>query len=103
MREQRVAIVDQMAAVREEAFFAVDQIAGDLKRLAYESGRPFKEVVNETLRAGLQARTQPTAERYELRPAHLGGVRAGFDLDHALQLADTLEDEEIARKLWQRK
>jgi hypothetical protein len=28
--EQRVAIVDQMAAIHEETFFAVNQIAGDL-------------------------------------------------------------------------
>ena len=81
-----------------------DGIAAALKKAAYESGRPFKEVVNDTLRAGLGAKQAlPKAKPYKLKPASLGGVRPGYDLNKALQLADALEDEEIAGKLRLRK
>jgi plasmid stability protein len=81
-----------------------DQLAKALKSAAHRSGKPFKEVVNETLRAGLAAeRTRGKPRPYRLKPASLGGVRPGFDLDKALRLADALEDEEIARELAQRK
>ena len=81
-----------------------DRIARDLKRIASRSGKPFKAVVNETLRAGLEAGMErPKPRRYRLRPASLGGVRAGVDLDRALALADTLEDEALVRKMELRK
>ena len=79
-----------------------DQLAADLKRLALETDRSFKKVVNDTLRAGLKARSTPTG-RYRLRPSRLGGVRAGIDLDRALRVADALEDDEILRELQLRK
>jgi hypothetical protein len=81
-----------------------DQIARTLKALAHRSGKPFKQVLNETLRAGLAAREIPTRARpYRLRPAALGGVLPGIDLTKALRLAAALEDEELARKLELRK
>ena len=81
-----------------------DQIAKALKRAAQRSGKPLKHVVNETLRAGLAAGHAPgRARRYRVKPASLGGVLPGIDLDKALRLADRLEDQEIARKLALRK
>ncbi len=81
-----------------------DALAARLKELAHRSGRPFKEVVNETLRAGLRTRdAPPAARRYRLRTVSLGAVASGVDLDRALALADALEDEEIARELEQRR
>lgn len=81
-----------------------DRIARELKAIAHRSGKPFKDVVNETLRAGLGAAdAKPRAKRYRVRPAHLGAVLGGVDLDKARALADALEDEEIARKLEQRR
>ena len=58
-----------------------------------------------TLRsAGLAARESTTqAKPYKVTPAALGGVMPGIDLDKALQLVATLEDEEITRKLLLRK
>ena len=77
-----------------------DRIARDLKQLAHRSGKAFKVVVNETLRAGLAAKKGAGSQkRYRLRAASLGGVLPGIDLDKALAIADTLEDHEIARKL----
>lgn len=80
----------------------------DLARLLKEKARrgdgSFKQVVNETLRAGLAAE-EGSAERrpYRVEPVHLGGVRPGVDLHHALRLADALEDEALRRKLDERR
>jgi len=82
-----------------------DRIARDLKELAYRSGKPFKVVVNEALRAGLAAKNPESRRprRYRLRTVSLGGIQSGFNLDKALALADSLEDEELARKMDLRK
>lgn len=81
-----------------------DPIAKALKSVAHPSGKPLKQVVNETLRAGLAAEHgHERARPYRIKPASLGGVLPGVDLDHALRLADTLEDREIGRKLALRK
>jgi hypothetical protein len=81
-----------------------DRIARLLKSVAHRSGKPFKQVVNETLEAGLAARAAPARGRpYRVKPASLGGVFPGIDLTKALRLAAALEDEEIAPKLELRK
>lgn len=80
-----------------------DDVADELRTLSHRTRRSFKDVVNETIRTGLARRRQARPRRYRLEPASLGGVRAGFNLDKALRLADWLEDEEIARKLEVRK
>ncbi|MGH6629824.1 MAG: hypothetical protein ACREB3_08840 [Burkholderiales bacterium] len=80
------------------------QIAKALKGVAHRSGKPLKQVVNETLRAGLAAGQSPGRARpSRVKPASLGGVSPGFDLDKALRVADALEDQEIARELALRK
>ena len=78
-------------------------VALALRRVARESQRSFKHVVNEAIRAGLSRAEPARRRRYRLKPQSLGGVRPGFNLDKALQLAATLEDEGIARKLEMRK
>ena len=81
-----------------------ERLARELKEIAHRSGRPFKQVVNETLHAGLDARKGPRkARHYRLTPASLGQPLPGIDLDKALDLADALEDVEIARKIELRK
>jgi hypothetical protein len=80
-----------------------DSIAATLKKASHQSGKSFKEVVNETLRAGLAAKRVRSAKAYKIKPVSLGGLRPGVDLNKALQLADALEDEEIFRKLELRK
>ena len=78
-------------------------VARALRRLARDSQRPFKAVVNDTIRAGLVRGAVRGKRRYRLTPQSLGGVRPGFNLDKALQISATLEDEGIARKLELRK
>ena len=80
-----------------------DDLGANLKRLARQTGRPFKEIVNDALRAGLRARAAPAPRRYRLQPVSLGGVAPGVDLDRVLRLADALDDEALARKLELRK
>jgi len=45
----------------------------------------------------------PPRRPYRLEPVALGRPARGIDLDKALQLADNLEDQELARKLELRK
>ncbi|MCF8176868.1 MAG: hypothetical protein K9J74_00010 [Sulfuritalea sp.] len=80
-----------------------DPLAKELKKLAIETGQPFKRVVNETLRAGLRGRNAPPRRAYRLTPAAMGVPRPGVDLGKVLQLADQLEDGAISAKLEQRK
>jgi hypothetical protein len=79
-----------------------DAIARALKDLAHRSNKPFKQVVNETLRAGLSA-PAARSRRYRVKPAALGGVAPGVNLDKALALADAIEDRELVAKMRLRK
>lgn len=76
-------------------------LAAKLRRIARERGVSFKDALNATLRAGIGSGSGP-ARPYRLRPRALK-LRPGIDLDRALRLATTLEDEEIVRKLELRK
>jgi len=81
-----------------------DSLGKTLKALAHRSGKSFKQVINETLQAGLAAGAAPGKDRpYRVKTVSLGGVLPGIDLTKALRLADALEDDEIARKLELRK
>jgi hypothetical protein len=77
-----------------------DDVAAQLKRAARERGTSFKEVLNTSVRRGLEgeARSRP----YRLRARRLG-AQPGVDLDRALALASELDDAETLRKLALRK
>ncbi len=76
-------------------------VVEQLKSLARRRNISFKAALNSAVRAGL-ASGRGGSRSYSLpaRPMHL---RPGVDLTHALQMADALEDAEIARKLELRK
>lgn len=81
-----------------------DEIARRLKEIAYRTGKSFKSVVNDSLRAGIARRKEvPAARPYRIRPVSMGQAAGPYNLDKALLLADRIEDEEIARKLQLRK
>ncbi|HEX6112546.1 MAG TPA: CopG family transcriptional regulator [Geminicoccaceae bacterium] len=80
-----------------------DHLARALKELAHRSGKPFKQVVNETLRAGLGVTHARRSRPYKVKPTALGGVLPGVNLDKALALADAIEDQELAAKMRLRK
>jgi plasmid stability protein len=77
-----------------------DDLAAELRRRARESGRSFRDVVNEALRDGLMPRQSTSGVEV---PTRALGVRVGVDLVRARSLAADLEDEETLRKLELRK
>lgn len=80
-----------------------DSLARELKKRALETGKPFKQVVNEALLTGLQQQVVRKPQAYRLKPASLGVPMPGVNLDKALLLADELEDLSLRAKLEQRK
>lgn len=80
-----------------------DRVAKALKEIAHRSGKSFKQVVNETLEKGLAVAGATRKEPYREKSTRLGETRAGYDLTKGSSLAAALEDEEIVRKIEQRK
>ena len=76
-------------------------IAAKLKAIAHERGISFTEALNGALRAGLPRERK--AARAFTQYAQPMGLRPGFNLDKALQLAGAFEAEEIVRRLDRRK
>ena len=68
-----------------------DDLAEKLRQAARASGRSFKEVVNEALRIGLQARSAPRQDRRFVVEARDLGLREGLSLDNIADLLDDLK------------
>ena len=80
-----------------------DDLLRELKQKANDTGLSFKESVNKALRVGLKEMDKPKSSRpYKCKTYSLG-YPPRADLDRALDLAEQLESEEIARKLSLRK
>jgi hypothetical protein len=76
-------------------------VAAKLKAVARQRGISFKQALNSALRAGL-GRARGAARAFK-QSSYPMGLRAGVNLDKALQLAAALEDDEIVRRLERRK
>lgn len=75
-----------------------DDVANDLKEQCRLLGKPFKQVVNETLRRGMSPATEaPQRPRFKVVP-HQSGFKPGIDPLRLNQLNDELEVEEFQRK-----
>jgi len=70
-----------------------------IRRLMRERGLTFRQAVNEAIRAGTSPR--PMTPVFRTPTFRMG--RPAVPIDKALRLAAELEDEEIIRKLAQRK
>ena len=80
-----------------------DDLFRELREKAHKTGAPFKEVVDKAIRVGLEHIDKPKQMKpYKCKTYSLG-YPLSADLDHALNLVDRLESEEIARKLSLRK
>jgi hypothetical protein len=66
-----------------------DDIGARLETLAREAKRPFKDVVNETLRRGLDARA-PRGKPFKVKARALG-LRPGMQLDAIGELLEQLD------------
>jgi hypothetical protein len=78
-----------------------DGLLRQLRQKALDSGKPFKQVVNETLRAGLEKPAEAARPRYVCPSFSMGQPRWPVDLDKALALAAELEDQQIATQWMQ--
>jgi plasmid stability protein len=69
-----------------------DDVAAKLKAEARRAGRPFRDIVNETLRNGLATR-RPIAARqsFKVVARDLGHLRAGLSLDNVADLIEQVE------------
>lgn len=77
-----------------------DALAKELQEIVRRSGRSFEQVVNDALRTGIRdERTANPSRPYRLIPQSMGNVDSHVNLDKALLLADSLEDEELTREL----
>ena len=69
-------------------------VAEKAKAVTQELGRPFKQVINEALRAGLEQMQRPKAPKpYRTRPRRMG-LRQGFSLDNVQELLAQAERED---------
>lgn len=69
-----------------------EDVAAKLKAEARRAGRPFREVVNETLRRGLVGRRAPAKQqRFKITVRDLGDLKAGLSLDNVAELIEQVE------------
>ena len=69
-----------------------DDVAAKLKTESQRAGRPFREIVNETLRRRLESRratAQPRAINVTARD--LGNLKPGLSLDNVAELIEHVE------------
>jgi hypothetical protein len=69
-----------------------DDVASKLKAASRRAGRPFREIVNETLRRGLASwpatsRRQP----FTITVRDLGELKPGISLDNVAELIEQVE------------
>jgi plasmid stability protein len=71
-----------------------DDVLDKAKTVAAKFHKPFRQVVNEALRTGLQAVEGPPLTRpYRTRP-HKMGLKAGRNLDNIQALLSQIEGED---------
>jgi hypothetical protein len=69
-----------------------DDVAAKLRAESRRAARPFKEIVNETLRSGLASRrvaAKPHA--FKIAARDLGDLRPGLSLDNVAELIEQAE------------
>jgi hypothetical protein len=98
-----ISVFDVMMLTMRTTLTLDDDLVRELREKAHQTGAPFKEVVNKAIRAGLDQIDKPRQIKPYKSKAYSLGYPPSADLDHALNLADRLESEEIARKLSLRK
>lgn len=69
-----------------------DDVAAKLKAESRRAGRPFREVVNETLRNGLASRRVAARHQaFRITARDLGDLRPGLSLDNVADLIEQAE------------
>ncbi len=71
-----------------------DDVLDKARAVAAKLRAPFRRVVNEALRAGLQTmKTPPQTRVYRTKP-HAMGLKAGINLDNIQELLAQVEGED---------
>jgi hypothetical protein len=69
-----------------------DDVAARIQAEARKSGRPFKVVVNEYLRAGLaQRKAAKGVAPFRVEPLSMGALKAGHSYDNIEALLEEIE------------
>ena len=69
-----------------------DDIAAKLKAESRRAGRPFREIVNKTMRRGLASQRSATHwEAFEVTARDLGEMKPRISLDNIAQLIEQVE------------
>ncbi len=70
-----------------------DDVAAGLRKAARTTGRPFRAIVNDALRLGLEAGRASSAGRFRVVSSDLR-LRTGIDLDSISELIERIEGPE---------
>ena len=69
-----------------------DDVAAKLKAESRRAGRPFREIVNETLRRGLTSRRlTPQRQAFKIKVRDLSDLKPGLSLDRVAELIEHVE------------
>ncbi len=68
-----------------------DDVAAKLKAESRRAGKPFKEIVNDTLRSGLASRRAGPRPPFKVAVRDLGEVKPGLSLDDVAGLIEQIE------------
>jgi hypothetical protein len=69
-----------------------DDVAANLKAESRRAGRPFREIVNETLRRGLASRRAASRRQtFKVTVRDLGNLKPGLSLDNVGELIEQVE------------
>lgn len=68
-----------------------DDVAAKLQQTCRRTGQSFRDVVNETLRRGLQPKPGPARSPFRVVTRDMGNLRPGVTLDNVAQLIESLE------------
>ena len=77
-----------------------DDVATELERIAFETKKSFKSVINDLLKRALRDNKKTALDApFSMPPHTCGGLINGGDLDQATQMDAELEDEYLLQKL----
>ncbi len=71
-----------------------DDVLDRARAVAAKMRRPFRAVINDALRAGLDQVEQPARQRRYRTEPHAMGVRSGRNLDNIQELLAQIEGED---------
>jgi len=72
-----------------------DDVLEKARKIADKSDRPFREIINEALRAGLRTVATPPDVKPYVTQARKMGLKAGRNLDNVQELLSQIEGEEF--------